>query len=286
MNPDFSISDILRQSGLPAVPEIYFSLEAETARQSPSVASVASLIEQDATLRAHFLQLVRSPLFQEYSRFDDVSSAVHLMGAGQARDLVLAILMVNAFRHVGPDIVSREAFWRHSVACGVASRALATLRKEINVERFFVAGLLHDVGSLLIYMSISEKALLAILHGRDVSNLLYELENEVIGFDHAQLGGAVLQALKLPDWLHEAVSRHHAPELALNFPIEAAIVHVADIVVNAMKFGTRGEYKVPPLAAAAWDRIGLTDKVLGEVMHKVDHQADSVIKCLMAAYSS
>lgn len=277
MLKEINVREILRQSEVQSMPEFYFGLA-----DLPDEEIAAAISEHAPALQSRFLNIF-SVFYQRTPRAKTIAEAVLMAGPQQSIDLVLAIILADLFRPLGPDIVSRDAFWRHSVACGVAARALAERCKEKNVERYFVAGLLHDVGSLLIYTTISEKSLLAILRGRDVESPLYELESKVIGFDHAQLGAEVLRTLKLPEWIQEAVGHHHAPELALNYPTEAAVVHVADIIANAMKFGTRGEYKVPPLTPSAWEVINLPPSVIGEVIQQVDQLTGSVIKHLLVA---
>lgn len=274
----YDINDIWRQSGLPVLPLAY--LEICEQGKNGNAEAVAAGINSHQMLRDGYLKLVNSAMYANASGLTDVSVAVRQIGAEASAILGLAVGMVNFFIDVGPDIVSKQAFWRHSIACGIACRHLALLRKEKNAERFFLIGLLHDIGSLMIYMNISERTLLDILHGRDVSNPLFQLERDLIGFDHAQLGGEVLRSLQLPDWLTEGVSRHHAPDMALGYPVEASVAHVADIIINAMRFGTRGEYKVPPLSPSAWDAVGLPIDVLGDVIQQVDRQLDAVVQAL------
>lgn len=274
----YDISDIWRQSGIPILPETYLDIW-EQGRNGNEEA-VAEGINSHQMLRDCYLKLVNSAMYADASGLTDVTALVRKIGAEPSAILALAKGMVDFFIDVGPDIVSKQAFWRHSIACGIACRHLAMMRKEKNVEQFFLIGLLHDVGSLMIYMNISERTLLDILHGRDVSNPLFQLERDLIGFDHAQLGGEVLRYLKLPEWLAEGVSRHHAPDMALAYPLEASMAHVADIIINAMRFGTRGEYKVPPLSPSAWDAVGLPVGDLSGVIQQVDRQLDEVMQAL------
>ncbi|NIQ04053.1 MAG: HDOD domain-containing protein, partial [Nitrospinaceae bacterium] len=111
-----------------------------------------------------------------------------------------------------------EAFWYHSIASGLTSRVLAIYRKEPNPERFYVIGLLHDLGRLLLYLNLSQEMKEALLR-YERGGFLYEAERDVLGVDHAEVGGALLKKWKLPPRLVEAVRFHHRPSEAPQYPL-------------------------------------------------------------------
>jgi len=274
--PAATIDRMLRQADLPTLPEMYFELgdviNDPHSSASSSAAAISAIISKEPALAARLLDIANSVMFRFPARIDSISAAVHAIGMAQIHDLALSVMAMEMLEDIDPEIVSAESYWHHSIACAIAARTLAAYRHESNIERFFAAGLLHDTGSLLFYGQIPEQALMAVLHGRDGDGPLHELEQAVAGFNHAQLGGALLKAWRLPQALEQAVALHHAPELAMDYPVEAAVVHVADIIINAMEIGSRGEYVVPPLVPVAWERIGLPADVLQSVMEQVDRQ--------------
>jgi HD-like signal output (HDOD) protein len=159
-----------------------------------------------------------------------------------------------------------DSFWRHSIACAIICRAIATFRREPNVERFYVSGLLHDVGRLVIFMHLEDKVTLLLKRRDELTELLFKVEQQILGFDHAGLGGSLMAAWQLPPVFEEAVRWHHAPEEAVNYPIEAAVVHVADSIANALRMGTSGERYVPPIDPAAWSRLALPESSLEQII--------------------
>lgn len=272
------IGRIVSQAGLPALPEMYYMIDAATSDAASAPEAIAAIVRQDVVLEDHLLRLANSALFEFPDKIDTIQCAVEKVGAAQMRELALSIMFIRMLDGMDPDIVSMKSYWRHSFACGITARILASLRGEPDIERFFVAGLLHDVGSLVFYLHIPERHMIAILRGRDNDGPLYLQERAITGFDHAMVGKALLRSLQMPEPMQEAVEFHHTPDQALNYPIDAAILHVADIIVNAMQYGSRGEFIVAPLSPAAWDRLGLPVSILPQVIERVDRQFNCLVR--------
>jgi HD-like signal output (HDOD) protein len=238
---------------------------------------VANVIREDTALTARLLKVVNSAFFAFPRRIDTVSQAVTVVGTSQVRDLALATSVLTLFQDLPPDLVDMDGFWRHSLACGVAARVLAGLRRESNVERFFVAGILHDVGKLVVYARIPEKAQEVFRVAREEEILLHEAEHRVLGFDHAQVGEALLSQWNMPPSLRESVHFHHQPRRADRFPLEAAAVHLGDIMAIALGIGSAGERFVPPLSPEGWSTMGLDASLLGPAVEEVELQFEAAI---------
>lgn len=238
---------------------------------------VANVIREDTALTARLLKVVNSAFFSFPRRIDTVSQAVAVVGTSQVRDLALATSVLTLFKDVSPDLVDMNGFWKHSLACGVGARVLAGLRQESNVERFFVAGILHDVGKLVVYLRAPEEAQEALRVAREKGSLLHRAEREVMGFDHAQVGEALLAQWNMPTSLREAVHFHHDPRMAERFPLEAAAVHFGDILSIALQIGNGGERFVPPLCPEAWKALGLESALMSVALEEVDRQYESAM---------
>ena len=203
--------------------------------------------------------------------------ALNVVGTSQVRDLALATSVTSLFRDVPPDLVHAEDFWAHSLACGVSARVLARMRGEPNVERFFVAGMLHDLGRLLLFLRASEEALDIVHHAREQGVLLYTAERTLTGMDHAVIGGALMERWQMPDSLTEAVRFHHDPLGAERYAVEAASVHIADIIAHGMLLGGSGERFVPPVSPEAWDVLSMEPMSMIPAVAEVERQyADSL----------
>ena len=279
---DRSPRDLLRgYVEVSSLPMIHLRLEEAINNPKKSMSDIAKIIRDDPGLTARLLRIVNSAFYSFPSRVETISQAVTIVGTQQLSALALATSVMKMFKGLPEDLVSMDSFWRHSIACGLAARQLGTVRREANAERFFVAGMLHDIGRLVMFTKLTDASREILTVAKADKKLLYEIERERLGFTHAVVGGVLLQTWKLPTSLEETVMYHHNPTAAIRFPLEAAIVHVADIIVHAMDLGSSGETYVPPLDAEAWERLNLTPSVLASVEEQIDRQYQDALHTML-----
>jgi HD-like signal output (HDOD) protein len=275
-------ADLLRGcTEVSSLPTLYFRLNEAINNPNSSMSDIGQIIKDDPGLTARLLRLVNSSFFGFPAKIETISRALVIVGVKQLRDLALATSVVELFKGIPEHLVSMESFWRHSVTCGIAAKIVATFRRETSVERFFVAGMLHDLGRLLITMKAPEQVRQALCRSKSNGELLFRAEREEMGFDHAALGGEMLKSWNLPPSLEEAVTYHHTPSKARRFPTEAAIVHVADILAHAMQSGSSGEQFVPPLDGEAWRSLGLSTSILSPTLDQLERQVNEVVQTLL-----
>ena len=155
---------------------------------------------------------------------------------GEIQKLVLAICAVESFSKLSSSLTNMNSFWRHAVYTGLVAQALARRARILHPERLFVAGTLHDIGSLLINKRFPEIAERTIRLANGDEDELPDQELASLGFDHAYLGGLMLESWQLPSALVDAVRSHHAPNRARVAPIESAIVKIADTIAADGQF--------------------------------------------------
>ena len=270
LSPQSLVADARPLVSLPAV---YARLSATLANPRSSAGAIADIIVEDAGLAARLLRLVNSSFYGFGARVDTVSRAVVLVGTRQISELALATSVLRMFQGIPTRYVDMKALWLHGVATGVAARVIGMRRGDANVERLFVAGVLHDIGRLLIYRAVPDLAREIFKPEREDA-LLTEIEQERLGFDHADVGGALLQAWNLPERLEDAVAFHHRPAADRRSPIESATIHLADIVAHTVGAGTSGERLVPPLDPAAWSLLELPVSALASIVEQTRRQLD------------
>jgi putative nucleotidyltransferase with HDIG domain len=263
-----------------SLPGIYLRLSEVVADPLSSATDVGKVIADDPGLTARLLQLVNSAMYGFPQPIETVSHAISIVGTAQLQDLALATSVIRLFASLPPGLVTMDSFWRHSVACGVIARLLATRRRETNVERFFVAGLLHDIGRPVLFTQVPEESRAAMARSSETGVPLFFAEQAILGFDHTHVGQALLDMWKLPPSLREAVAHHHYPDRAKRFPMETATVHVADLIANAFQFGTSGEQALPPFAPAAWDLLGLPPTVLPDLVEESERHYEAAVQII------
>lgn len=263
------------------LPTIYYQVDAAINDPVSTATRIGKIISEDAGLSARLLRVVNSAYFGLPSRIDTISRAVTAIGTHQLRDLILATSVIESFRGIPDSLVDMESFWRHSIATGVAARIIATYLREPNVERFFVGGLLHDIGSLLMYAQIPRDEAAVLKQCAETDALLHVAERELLGYDHAEVGGLLLKSWKLPTALADMARCHHGPRKSAQHAAEVAVIHVADIISHALELGSNGEKFVPPLEANAWDRLGLSEGALSTIVGLVDKQYHSAVSQIL-----
>ncbi|MBL8988104.1 MAG: HDOD domain-containing protein [Gemmatimonadetes bacterium] len=246
-----------------------------------SASDVGRVIAEDPGLTARLLRLVNSPIYGFPSRIDTVTQAISIVGMSQLRDLAIGTSFMRLFSNVPSHLVDMDSFWRHSIACGLAARQLAAHRREANVERFFVAGLLHDIGRPIIFLKAPLEAASALLEASRSRQPLYTVEQKLLGFHHGAVGAALLERWRLPGMLVEATACHHAPRIATRFPAETAIVHLADVFANALALGSSGEHLIPSFEPTAWDLVEFPPSGLAGLLKQVEVQFVHAVNAIM-----
>ncbi len=265
-----SVLDISDQ--ITSLPSLFKQINKAVDDPESSLMDIAKLIGGDSVLSARLLQLANSSFFGFPSQIETITHAVTVIGMAQIRDLVLAVMVTNRFKHMSPELIDMKSFWFHSIACGLAARIIATYRHETNAERFYVMGMFHDLGRLILLLNFSDPVKDIALRIKEGKASLHQLESEVVGCDHAEVGGALLKRWKLPESLSEPVACQHDPSRAIHFPVEAAILHIADIIAHALMLGGSGDPFVPSLDPKSWKKIDLPVSLLPAIVNQVDRQ--------------
>jgi len=268
-----NVQDVVRRvSTVVSPPMVYQKLVEVINHPRSGPADVGRVLSEDSGLTSRLLKLVNSAMFSFPQRIGNVTHAVQVVGTAQVRDLALATSIVSTFDGVPEDLVDMESFWRHSLVCGVSARVLAAQRREHNVERFFVAGLLHDVGRLVLFQVESEGMRVCLERSRAERQPLHVIEREVLGFDHAQVGAALMASWNFPGVFTEVVGYHHMPALASRFPVEAAAVHAGDVIANALRIGGSGQSMVPALEAGVWEQLNIETDLAPILLDDIERQ--------------
>ena len=261
-----------------SLPKIYFQLQEALNDPDKTFQDIGDIISYDPALTARLLKIVNSPFFGFPSEIETISHAISIIGMNQLTDLALATLVIYQFRGIPNSLFNMHKFWQHSMACGVAARSIAEFRGEKNVERFYLAGILHDIGQLVILKKEPALARDAFFRSTEQQENIYQSERELMGFDHADVGGELLKAWELPPRLVEAVAFHHQPQAAKRYPFEAAVIHTSDYIVHVLKVGSDAEFSEPQLYSKSWDIIRLDADDFEFMKDKVKRQYEDLVR--------
>jgi putative nucleotidyltransferase with HDIG domain len=265
---------------LTSLPDVFVRINEVLNDANSTAKEAADAIGMDTSLSTKLLKLVNSAFYGFPVKVDTLSRAVTIVGSRQLTTLALGISVLSIFKDLPEGLIGMRSFWKHSIACGIIASALAGPETEMEVERLFVAGLLHDVGRLVLYRSLPRHAAHTLALARKEGLLLREAEHRMLGFDHATLAGMLLRRWRFPENLEKAVRHHHGNLAYMGMPMPAT-VHVADAIANALGMGSSGEIYAPPLSPAAWTTIGLAPEHLDDIVETADMQVEDIIKVFL-----
>jgi HD-like signal output (HDOD) protein len=224
-------------SGLVSPPEVCIRLLDLVDSPKSTAHEIGEVIGSDPNLSARLLKLVNSSFYNYSGRIDTLSRAIAIVGTRELYSLAISVSAVRAFSKIPAQLINMDTFWRHSLFCGIIARYLAKRCGILHPERLFVAGLLHDIGELVLFARAAEKSRDLMLMAEGDENVLAYAQRQEFGFNHADLGGLLATLWQLPDTLVEAISCHHTPFDAVCSKQQAAIVKIADILADRSALG-------------------------------------------------
>lgn len=285
------ITELVQDVGdLVTLPDVFIRINQLVESPNSSAVDIAQAVSQDPAFTVRLLRVANSPYYGFSSSIDTVAKAVSIIGTSQIRNLALSTAIASSFSGLSNKLVSMDNFWRHSLYCGLSARKLALLAGKCDAEAVFTAGLLHDIGELVIFNRLPQQAqasLLLVLDSADELPL-YQAEQQTMGFDHAQLGGELARQWKLPPMLEECIEYHHDIQSARRYPRETALVHIANILAQMAEVQTLDRDDVAPINPQAWVITGLSaaDVIETTVLEMQAEIAEAEVLFFGKAFSS
>ncbi len=221
---------------LPTPPIVFHQIQKVINDPKVSAGQIASILSEDPAMSVKVLKLTNSAFYGLAREIDSVKQAVIVVGMEAIKNLVLSASVLDMFKGDKVDQEFQEGFWRHSLAVGFCARILARKVKSrsiIDPDAAFSGGLLHDIGKVVMNCFLpDEYAAVAAERVRDTQSQTYEIEERVLGYNHAQVGSVLAEQWKLPHRLAEAVAFHHHPELSDGDQPVPHIIHVANYIAK------------------------------------------------------
>ena len=271
------------EPSLASLPAVYCQLQEAMSDANSSFSDIGDVILYDSGLSAHLLKIVNSAYYGFSEKVETVSHAIGVIGTKQLSDLMLTTVVIDKFKSIPESAINMESFWKHSIACGLIARELASQKGDLEPEKFFTAGMLHDIGQIILCMELPDLTLKLMLELQTQSEPLHVLEQEELGFDHAELGGKLLDKWNLSQFNVETTMFHHYPSYAPHYSLETSIIYLADILANTLELGCSGETSVPDtLDEEVWERVQLPERIkLSELREKIRAAYDEIVSLFL-----
>ena len=254
---------IMDTKTLPTLPGVINRLNAISNDERSSVQEMARIVSTDQVLSARILRLANSPSYGFY-RVSTISNAMILLGVNVVKSLALSssIFEIMEKNSVG--------LWEHSLGTATAANIIARKLSLPEVEEIATAGLLHDIGKVIISLKCPDQIheIRRMVQQDDL--YISDAERNVLDTDHAEVGGWLAKSWYLPEKLSEPIACHHNVAASENHRIKSSVVHLADLLVKAADFGHSGDHLVPPVQPLAWELLRMDEKLLGEIVLELE----------------
>ncbi|WP_269519949.1 HDOD domain-containing protein [Alteromonas sp. BMJM2] len=172
-----------------------------------SIDNISEIIAFDPSLAAQILRVANSALYRFPNQIETVTKAIQVVGTRSTYDLALAYGVSQAFGNVDAQIIDLDKFWEHSVSCGLLAKYFADIKALKEPERFFVAGLLHNIGELVVVSTLPEAAKRCLNYNEQVTPA--ELQYGVLGYTYSEVSARLVEKWGIPKSISEPIANIH-----------------------------------------------------------------------------
>jgi HD-like signal output (HDOD) protein len=273
MTQEELLEKIETSGDLPTLPAVITSVLQLIRDPKTSASDIGKAISGDMALSAKILKIVNSAFYGFQRKISTITQSIVILGFNNIKAAVLGVSIVKAFDDISDEtkaiFFNREDFWKHAVGCAAAARSVARHINFDQAEECFIAGMLLDVGKLILDQFATDIFKKALRYSRDEQISLERAERQIIGFSHSQLGAYITNKWNFPENLTQAVL-HHTNPTAVKAEEEiqklVAVVHFGRILSKALNIGNDGEAVMPRLNKEAWFLLKINEADLETIM--------------------
>jgi len=281
MSTILTYDDVVKNlDDLPSLPAVVMELLNSIDQEDVDISVLAKKVSHDQALTAKTLRLANSSLYGLQVKVTTIQQAITYLGFQTTRNLITAAAVTGCFAEGQCPGFDHKAFWRHSIATAACAKVLAR-QMRFNQDYAFTAGLLHDIGRLVLVSCFPQQYAEAIAHRAAHDCFMLDAERTVLGVDHVDAGLALAEHWNFSDTMRLAIGGHHDPE-APGAGFLAAIIHVADAIVHALDLTQVEDDLVPPVSTVAWTALGLDKAVYLQLFRETELQYEEIQMVLLS----
>lgn len=272
--------EIVRQlQTLPTLSAVVMDLLNCVDQEDMDIGTLARKVSHDQALTAKTLRFANSSFFGSQSKVTTIQQAISLLGIQSVRHLITATALAGHFPDGACTGFDSRSFWRHSIATAVCCKVLA-MHLHLNQDYAFTAGLLHDIGRLVLVSRFPQQYAAVIAYRASVDCYLLDAERAILGTDHVIVGQALATHWNFSEIIQKAIAGHHMPETFGNASI-ASIVHVANSIVQALDLGGAEDDLVAPVSQVAWEGLGMQESDYARIFRETEMQFEAASQALL-----
>lgn len=274
--------DVLQRiHNLPSLPTVVLELLASMGRgDEVNIDELARKITQDQALTAKTLRLANSSFYGMANRVTTIHEAIAILGFRTVRSLATTAALMDTFSGQSRTRFNATPFWLHSIATAVCAQELAK-HMGINPEHAYIAGLLHDIGRLVLISQFQPNYEATMAYRALHDCYLLHAEHVILGLTHTTVGLTLTQHWKFPEAVQNAVADHHATN-CLGLPPLSLVVITANVLTHALDLSMDPNDLVPSIPEKLWQQLGLDEPTLLAILKNVERQFEGASLVLNA----
>lgn len=263
---------------LPTLPAIYQKVQAVMRDADSSARDVGAVVAEDPALTARLLKMVNSAFYGLSREISTIDQGVVILGLRELEHVILATTVLKVFPGKGAKtLFDLTEFWKHALGTAIAAREISRRTSIGRPDELFTMGLLHDIGKLVLDLFFYDDYVTVLNQVSTRTDPIRVIEQETLGFDHADVGAILAAKWELPMHLVDVIQYHHAPKKSAACQEEAAVVNFADVLCRAKNWGFPGDPHVPALAEGTIDLLHLEPSHIEPMMHIIEgHYQDGL----------
>jgi HD-like signal output (HDOD) protein len=272
------LEELEKIENLPTLPVVAQQIQKLIGNPNSNMAQIASIITKDQAIAARVIRLINSAFYGLGGRVTSIQQAIVLLGLNTVKNLVTGVAIVKMFEDSkgGPSLFNREMFWMHTFACALGARMIAINLHEERPEDFFLAGLLHDVGILVLDQYFHNDFIAVLKYSVCNKTDFLKAEQQVLGTSHGEIGEFLARKWKVPEYLSHAIRHHHAPSAVDRSKItclaEIAVVHAADVASDNNGIGMLPATASKPYSDYALRHLNLTSAAIETMFEPITQE--------------
>ncbi|VAX00053.1 Predicted signal transduction protein [hydrothermal vent metagenome] len=264
-----------------SLPDTIIQLKSLMDDPNSTIEQISNLIMQDGALTVKLLKIVNSSYYNFSKPIDTITQAINIVGIRELSKFVFAAKMINHFNQSAIALVTANDFWRHNLACATAASVISTELKIKKTEQIYIAGLIHDIGKLVLFNSQPKlcEALITKMLSREIQG--DDLEFRIIGYTHDDVSAALLKKWNFPEMLITTTQFHHQPQDATSYTTEVAIIHIANTIANLIEKPISFD-DTQSIHHSAWEVLNIEPHALIELTHLSELQYQQTASIIIA----
>lgn len=232
-----------------------------------SAQHLTDVIQLDPVLTAKVIRMVNSAYFGLPQEIKSLKQAVVMLGINTIKNVALSSALMGKIS-LKKGAIDPEEFWKHSIGVAVASKLIAQrlgVDKKL-LEEFFIAGLIHDIGKVLMNNFFPDEMKEIIETSQSKGGLITDIEKNILGLTHEEIGIAIGKKWNFENNLLYAVGTHHRTVFKGDSALYSMVVHIADTFVKVLKVGFSGNYVIDPIDETVWQTLNINEEIVFEAL--------------------